>query len=372
MDRTAEFRAIVQQRRAQSSSAAPLPAVRAPMTRSEFMGEASQIGAAIYATADKLGKLTQLAQSKSLFQDPTAEIDAMTGLIKTEITTLNAKLADLQARMRQTRSRTKQRESHSTSVVESLSSQLRGATSEFQDVLRTRTANMKELQDRRAQFAGGGACGGGACGSGGGAAGGCFGAPPPGGAFGGANGYGGGGGGACGGGGAFGGGGGGGGGRFGSPGPSVPVSIFECPAALASPAGGFGAGGSSSGGGGGGGGGASDEVVIEMPQMQPLEQLQLHDQGNAYLESRANAVDVVQSTIAELGSVFEQLGVLISEQGANLNIIDDNVDDTLINVNAGRDQLMRTMQRYGGNRALIMRVFAVLFFFIVVFGTFFA
>ena len=326
------------------------------------MGEASQIGAAIYATADKLGKLTQLAQSKSLFQDPTAEIDAMTGLIKTEITTLNAKLADLQARMRQTRSRTKQRESHSTSVVESLSSQLRGATSEFQDVLRTRTANMKELQDRRAQFAGGGgacsgACGSGACGSGA-AAGGCFGAPTPGGGFGGANGFGSAGGaGAC------------GCGSFGSPGPSVPVSIFECPAALASPAGGFGGGGSSPGGAGGG---ASDEVVIEMPQMQQLEQLQLHDQGNAYLESRANAVDVVQSTIAELGSVFEQLGVLISEQGANLNIIDDNVEDTLVNVNAGRDQLMRAMQRYGGNRALIMRVFAVLFFFIVVFGTFFA
>ena len=219
MDRTSEFFSIVDQRRSQESVVHPS---RPPITRSEFTAEASKIGAAIYATAEKLGKLTQLAKSKSLFEDPTAEINAMTGLIKTEIVSLNSKLSELKGRQRA--SRTKQRESHSTSVVESLSSQLRGATRDFQDVLHTRSANIKLLQDRRSQFSGfGGGMesgssggGGGGCSSGGGeislgAGSGGFGASGSGG--------------------------------FGASG-AVPVSIFECPAPLDTCA-----GGSSSSGG---------------------------------------------------------------------------------------------------------------------------
>ena len=102
--------------------------------------------------------------------------------------------------------------------------------------------------------------------------------------------------------------------------------------------------------------------------------------------------------------------MLISEQGANINIIDEEAEQSLTNVNLGRhqpsltltlsltlslsltptptstptptptpnlypapgrDQLLRAMNRYSGNRALILRVFAVLFFFIVIFGAFF-
>ena len=221
MDRTSEFFSIVDQRRSQESVVHPS---RPPITRSEFTAEASEIGAAIYATAEKLGKLTQLAKSKSLFEDPTTEINAMTGLIKTEIVSLNSKLSELKGRQRA--SRTKQRESHSTSVVESLSSQLRGATRDFQDVLHTRSANIKLLQDRRSQFSGFGGGGGmGSGSSGGGGGGGC--------SSGGGEislGAGSGGFGAS------------GSGGFGASG-AVPVSIFECPAPLETCAGGSSSGG---------------------------------------------------------------------------------------------------------------------------------
>ena len=212
MDRTSEFFSIVDQRRSQQSIVHP---PRPPITRSEFTAEASEIGAAIYATAEKLGKLTQLAKSKSLFEDPTAEINAMTALIKTEIVSLNSKLAELKGR--QHASRTKQRESHSTSVVESLSSQLRGATRDFQDVLHTRSANIKLLQDRRSQFSGFG--GGGGAGSSGGV-GGVGGCSSGGGEIGLAAGSSG----------------------FGAPG-ALPASIFECPAPLETCAGGSSSGG---------------------------------------------------------------------------------------------------------------------------------
>ena len=65
---------------------------------------------------------------------------------------------------------------------------------------------------------------------------------------------------------------------------------------------------------------------------------------------------------------MQELGALISEQGQNINIIDDRVEDTLSNVHLGRDQLLIAMNRYAGNRVLIMKVFAVLFFFIMLFG----
>ena len=279
MDRTAEFFAIIDQRKSQVSVVHP---PRPPITRSEFTGEASEIGAAIYATAEKLGKLTQLAQSKSLFEDPTAEINAMTGLIKTEIVALNAKLSELQGRMRQNRSRTKQRESHSTSVVESLTSQLQGATRDFQDVLYTRSANIKLLQDRREQFSGH-SSGGGAGGSG--AAQGRSREANQAGA-----------------------------GGFGSSG-SVPASIFECPAALAPPAG---SSSSSSGGGGVGGGGG---VIIDMPQMMMQQEMMMggSDQNHAFLESRANAVDAVQGTIAELGAACIPPAALCTPLAARLH-----------------------------------------------------
>jgi len=110
-----------------------------------------------------------------------------------------------------------------------------------------------------------------------------------------------------------------------------------------------------------------------MSGMMNQQQMQMAtlDQNHAYIESRAHAVDAVQGTIAELGNIFQELGVLISEQGTNINIIDEEAETSLTNVNLGRDQLLRAMSRAGGNRALIIRVFAVLFFFVVLFGAFF-
>ena len=41
--------------------------------------------------------------------------------------------------------------------------------------------------------------------------------------------------------------------------------------------------------------------------MAQQQQLAVVDTNHAYLESRANAVDAVQGTIAELGNIFQEL-----------------------------------------------------------------
>ena len=64
-------------------------------------------------------------------------------------------------------------------------------------------------------------------------------------------------------------------------------------------------------------------------QQQSL-QLQLAAPAqDAYLASRAEALQNVEKTIAELGTVFQQLAVMVAEQGELAIRIDENVDDVV-------------------------------------------
>jgi len=94
--------------------------------------------------------------------------------------------------------------------------------------------------------------------------------------------------------------------------------------------------------------------------------------GYDHAQTRARAVESVQSTIVELGEIFQQLAVMVAEQGHMLERIDQDVEDSLANTNAGYSELQRYYNKISSNRGLMLRVFAILFFFIVLFATFFA
>ena len=64
--------------------------------QSEFSRRAARIGHGIHSTSAKLARLAQLAKRTSVFDDPTAEINDLTSVVKQDITALNAALADLQ------------------------------------------------------------------------------------------------------------------------------------------------------------------------------------------------------------------------------------------------------------------------------------
>ena len=99
IDRSSEFQRIVATRRAHQQVQHQISSSRPPSKRSEFAAAASQIGAGTALIADKLSKLTQLAQSQSLFEDPTIEINELTMIIKQDIQTINGQLASLQSAM---------------------------------------------------------------------------------------------------------------------------------------------------------------------------------------------------------------------------------------------------------------------------------
>jgi syntaxin 5 len=311
--------------------------------RSEFARRASALGLAIHRTSAKLQRLAALAKRTSAFDDPSREIDELTGAIKGDIQGLNAGIRELQALGRKgIAADNRQSAQHSETVVEALNSRLKDATLEFKDVLTQRTETVRADTERRALFsstaertpllgAAAAAAGPGpssslaAAGAGGPFAGGPLGA----------------------GGGAFGGGGlglGGGAGGAAAPAPTSAAALF----------------------GGGGAGAASGGSYLQQQLVLPQQQ------QDGYLSSRAEALHNVETTIVELGTIFTQLAEMVHAQGEMTQRIDENVEEALGNVDAAKQQLMRYLATISTNRWLVLKVFGVLLAFILFFTLFVA
>ena len=101
------------------------------------------------------------------------------------------------------------------------------------------------------------------------------------------------------------------------------------------------------------------------------QQLMVHQQDR-YLNSRAEALQNVESTINELSTIFTQLAQMVAEQGETAIRIDDNMDQTMINVDNAQNSLLKYLNRVQSNRWLIMKIFFVLALFLVIFVVFVA
>lgn len=95
-------------------------------------------------------------------------------------------------------------------------------------------------------------------------------------------------------------------------------------------------------------------------------------QAQCYHNSRADAVQSVQKTIGELSQMFLKMASLVTAQEEMIQRIDHDVDETLTNVEQGQDHLLKYFQHMSSNRFLIMKVFAILMFFVVFFVVFLA
>ncbi|KAL5710383.1 syntaxin protein [Ranunculus cassubicifolius] len=122
---------------------------------SEFKKKTSQIGLGIFETSQRISRLAQLSKKSSMFNDPLMEIQQLTALIKDDITSLNMGLSDLQALQNieiANENCSKDRSTHATTICDDLKSRLMGTTKQFQDVLTTRTENLKAHENRKQIF----------------------------------------------------------------------------------------------------------------------------------------------------------------------------------------------------------------------------
>ncbi|RKP07003.1 syntaxin-5-like protein [Thamnocephalis sphaerospora] len=111
----------------------------------------------------------------------------------------------------------------------------------------------------------------------------------------------------------------------------------------------------------------SDTVAIEMPmQSQQLEMVARQDE---YIEGRATAIESIESTIAELGGIFQQLAHMVAEQRDTVQRIEANVDDMSANISGAQRELLKLYANVTSNRWLMIRIFIVLMVFFFLFVT---
>eukprot|EP00053_Salpingoeca_punica_P007377 m.67545 g.67545 ORF g.67545 m.67545 type:complete len:294 (+) comp14120_c0_seq2:224-1105(+) len=114
---------------------------------------------------------------------------------------------------------------------------------------------------------------------------------------------------------------------------------------------------------------ASSSVAIDMSAHQQQQEMTLVE-SNAYMEERADAVKNIESTIVELGQIFQQLATMIHEQGQQVQRIDEHVSHAEANVDAAHTELVKYFNSITSSRWLMLKIFGVLIFFFIVFVVF--
>ncbi|KAI5860970.1 putative ER-golgi SNARE complex subunit [Durotheca rogersii] len=322
-DRTAEFRSVltqVQKRQATSKVGAQrrsllTDAQKAAANgdashsqqhrRSEFARRAAEIGRGIAATMGKLEKLALLAKRKTLFDDRPVEINELTFIIKQDLSSLNQQISGLQALTRQQHAHVRgpdQEGEHNKNVVLMLQGKLSDVGANFKDVLEVRTKNIQASRSRTENFISSVSQ---------------HVQPPslqqsasP---------------------------------LYGTPNRGTPSPGADLLSLNPTGAAGPGAAGA-----------AGDQQLLMMEEAQPQ---------NAYIQQRGEAIEAIEKTISELGSIFGQLAQMVSEQSEMIQRIDANTEDVVDNVQGAQRELLKYWSRVSSNRWLVAKMFGVLMIF---------
>jgi syntaxin 5 len=98
----------------------------------------------------------------------------------------------------------------------------------------------------------------------------------------------------------------------------------------------------------------SNNQLLVMEEAQPQ---------NTYIQQRGEAIEAIEKTISELGSIFGQLATMVSEQSEMIQRIDANTEDVVDNVEGAQRELLKYWSRVSSNRWLIAKMFGVLMIF---------
>ncbi|KAF9382356.1 cis-Golgi t-SNARE syntaxin [Podila verticillata] len=383
MDRTAEFKAAVNsllsrgqfhQHNNSNSRGSQARKSKEAMAYAEFSHLAASIGREIGETQGKLDKLTKLVKKKSLFDDRPVEISELTHHIKQDLSRLNAQTGALQKHVRATAAKatraTRQMDEHSANVVIILQSKLANTSMGFKEALELRSESMQASKKRQDQLLNQG------------------GAPPqlqP---------------------------------QQNSP-LLTPTSILsplrnnsKTPLGLVptartpTPTSQFlhqqnipnGANGRGSpyaaspnhypaNGSNGmddqyqassihrrkGGrsedihGSYEDDSEAAGPASMLFQQQQHAPQADQYIQNRSTAIEAVESTLQELGGIFQQLAQMVAEQRDTVQRIEANTDDIELNINEAQNQLLRYYRNISSDRWLMIKIFlTIIFVFLVI------
>lgn len=104
------------------------------------------------------------------------------------------------------------------------------------------------------------------------------------------------------------------------------------------------------------------DTMLSLPD-QNQQLMLLEEQNNQYLLERSSAVDAIESTINEVGGLFQQLATMVQEQGEVIQRIDENVEDVSLNITGAQRELMKFYNSVSSNRWLMLKIFGILIVF---------
>ncbi|KAH7358653.1 syntaxin-5 [Plectosphaerella cucumerina] len=97
----------------------------------------------------------------------------------------------------------------------------------------------------------------------------------------------------------------------------------------------------------------ADLLSLNPPGDQQLLLMEEAQPQNAYIQQRGEAIEAIEKTIGELGSIFGQLATMVSEQSEMIQRIDANTEDVVDNVEGAQRELLKYWGRVSSNRWLI-------------------
>ncbi|XP_070067725.1 syntaxin-5 [Drosophila takahashii] len=106
------------------------------------------------------------------------------------------------------------------------------------------------------------------------------------------------------------------------------------------------------------------------PLLSTQTQMAVYDDSDNYVQQRAETMQNIESTIVELGGIFQQLAHMVKEQEEIVERIDTNVADAELNIEAAHGEILKYFQSVSKNRWLMIKIFGVLIFFFLFFVVF--
>lgn len=106
-----------------------------------------------------------------------------------------------------------------------------------------------------------------------------------------------------------------------------------------------------------------NNALLSLPQDQQLQLLE--EQSSQYLQDRNLAVETIESTINEVGNLFQQLATMVNEQSEVIQRIDTNVEDIDLNITGAQRELLKYFNSINQNRWLYLKIFGVLIVFFI-------
>jgi len=85
--------------------------------------------------------------------------------------------------------------------------------------------------------------------------------------------------------------------------------------------------------------------------------------------SELHELEKIQSKIEEVATMYRHFDVLVNMQEEMLMTIGDNIEEVHENIDLGNQELTTFQETLAARRALILKIFAVLIFFCVLFVT---